>query len=237
MPIVVPLSSLPDKTYLQLCQRLRQEVGASGTGPSTVVNQVGEYKRIVDWIADADQEIQQEHDEWRFMVNDFALDTVLGIASYAASQCTPPVVDLRQWKERTIKCYLLSAGVTDQNELRYIGFEDWDIMYNTGPQTNSRPIHWTIGNEMELLIGPHPADVYRITGLYQRSVSALTLDADVPNYPAEFQMLPVYLAMMKYGRFTAAGEVYADGERLYTKMLNRMRRSQLPRWNRRIPLA
>lgn len=224
-------------TYLQLAQILRQEVGASGSGPTTTVGQVGEYKRIVDWIAQADAEIQQEHDEWRFMVNSFAVNTVVGTASYAASTFVTPVTDLRQYKERTIKCYLLSAGVTDQNELRYLDFEDWDIMYNTGPQTNSRPIHWTIGNALELLIGPHPADVYRITGLYQRSVTTLSGDAAVPVYPAEFNMLPVYLAMMKYGRFTAAGEVYSDGERLYTKMLNRMRRSQLPRWNRRIPLA
>jgi hypothetical protein len=224
-------------TYLQLAQIVRQEVGAAGSGPTTTVSQSGEYKRIVDWVAQADAEIQQEHDEWRFMVGSFAVNTVVGTASYLPSTFVTPVTDLRQYKERTIKAYLLSAGVSDQNELRYLDFEDWDIMYNTGAQTNSRPIHWTIGNALELLIGPHPADVYRITGLYQKTVTTLTGDAATPIYPAEFHMLPAYLAMMKYGRYTAASEVFNDAERLYKKMLIRMERSQMPRWNRRIPLA
>lgn len=237
MSIVVPLSGNPGKTYLQLVQALRQEVGAAGSGPTTVVGQTGEYARMVSWVSQADQEIQQVHDQWRFKVGTFSLDTVVGVSSYAASQCTPPVPDLRTWRPRTIKIYLLSAGVTDEIELNYIDYEAWYVMYGTGPQSNTRPIHYTIGNEMELLIGPRPNDVYRISGEYHRESSVLVNDSDMPAYPAEFHMLPVYLAMMKYGRFTAAGEVYSDGERLYKQMLRRMERTQLPRLNWRMPLA
>lgn len=225
------------KTYLQLCQRLRQEVSANGTGPTTVGGQTGEYKRIVDWVAEADEEIQRETDEWRFMVGTFSLNTVVGDKSYTAADCTPPITDMRKWKERRPKCYLLSAGVTDEQELNYIDYEDWYSRYNTGPQSNSRPMHWTYGNSGELLIGPAPADVYRISGEYQRVVTTLTDDDDTPIYPAEFHMLPVYLAMMKYGRYTGASEVYSDGERLYYKLLSAMRRTQMPRMNRFIPLA
>ncbi len=234
---VVASSGLAPQTFLQLTQNLAVEVSASGSGPSTVVGQAGEYGRLVKWIADADMELQQEHGNWRFMVNTFAIDTIVGDPSYIASDCVIPVTDLRTWKERTIKAYLLSAGLTDQSELSYIDYEAWDWMYNTGPQTNSRPIHYTVGNAMELLIGPLPMDVYRISGNYQRSVTKMLVDSDIPNYPAEFHNLPVYLAMMKYGRYTGAQEVFQDGERLYKKMMNRMERTQLPRMNHRLPLA
>lgn len=237
MSIVVPLSSPQGKTYLMLCQRLRQEVQAAGSGPTTVVGQTGEYQRIVTWIAEADEEIQRETDTWRFMVGTFAINTVVGVKSYLPSDCVPPITDLRKWKERRIKCYLLSAGVTDEQELTYIDYEDWYVKYNTGPQSNSRPMHWTYGNSGELLIGPAPADVYRISGEYQKVVTTLTLDTDVPNYPAEYHLLPMYLAMMRYGRYTGATEVYADGERLYYKMLSDMRRTQMPRVNRLLPMA
>lgn len=225
------------KTFLQLAQSLRQEVGANGTGPTTVVSQTGEYKRLIDYIAAADEEIQQEKDQWRFMVKSFQINTVAGTMAYASTAFLVPSTDVRTWRDRTIKCYLLSAGKGDEGWLSYIDYEEWDATYNTGAQTNNRPMHWTIGNANELLIGPAPNGVYRITGEYMRTASTLTADSDTPTYPAEFHMLPVYLAMMKYGRFTGAGEVYTDGERLYNKMLNRMKRTQLPQFNHPRPLA
>ncbi len=216
-------------TFLQLAVRLRQEVLASGTGPSTVVSQAGELKRIVDWIAEADEEIQQEHDEWKFMVGDFTLNTVADDGSYAASDCVTPITDLRNWKLETFKIYLSATGVSDETRLRWIDYQDWYEKYNTGSQTSQRPVHFTIGNDMSIKLGPKPNAVYRISGEYQKSIDTMTADADVPVYPAEFHKLPLYLGMMKYGRSTGATEVYQDGERLYTKMLRRMERSQLPR--------
>ena len=68
-------------TYLQLCVKLRQEVLAAGTGPSAVTGQVGEYKRIVDWIAQADEEVQQEQDHWNFMTGDLNFNTVADVGS------------------------------------------------------------------------------------------------------------------------------------------------------------
>ena len=216
-------------TFLQLAARLRQEVLASGTGPSTVVGQAGELKRICDWIAEADEEIQQEYDEWKFMVGDFTLNTVADDGSYAASDCVTPITDLRNWKLETFKIYLSATGVSDETRLRWIDYQAWYEKYNTGSQTSGRPIHFTIGNDMSIKLGPKPSAVYRVSGEYQKSVDTMTADADVPVYPAEWHKLPLYLGMMKYGRSTGAAEVYQDGERLYSKMLRRMERSQLPR--------
>ena len=45
-------------TYLELCQTLRREAGVSGVGPASVVDQSGEYLRLVEWIKAAWTEIQ-----------------------------------------------------------------------------------------------------------------------------------------------------------------------------------
>lgn len=216
-------------TFLQLAVELRQEVGGAGTGPTSVTSQVGEYKRIVDWIVQADEEVQQEHDDWKFMVGSFTIDTIADDGAYAPADFVTPVTDLRNYRNDTLKIYLSATGVSDESKLHYIDYQDWYDIYNTGTQTSGRPRHFTIDNDMSLLLGPKPSAVYRVSGKYQKSVDTLSASADTPNYPAEFHMLPVYLGMMKYGRYTGAPEVYADGERLYKKMKRRMERSQLPR--------
>lgn len=212
-------------TFLQLASRLRQECGVAGTGPTTVIGQTGELKRLVDWIADADEEIQQEHNDWRFMAGSFSITAVNGTASYLPAAFTPAVTNFRDVRQDTVNVYLTSRA--NESRLRFMDYQTWFDTYNTGEQTTGRPVHYTIGNDQSIKLGQTPDAAYTITGEYQKTAARMTVDADTPIYPAEFHMLPVYLAMMKYGRFTAANEVFSDGERLYKKMLARMKRTQL----------
>jgi hypothetical protein len=225
------------RTFLQLVQALRREVGAAGSGPTTVVGQTGEYDRLVHYIADADEEIQQELGTWLFMVKSFSLNTVPSQSAYSGADFLTPATDVREWRLRSIKSYLLSGGVGGQWYLDRVDYEVWDAAFNTGTPSPSAPSYWTTSATGQLLLGPAPNAVYRITGEYYRTPTTLTADADVPSYPAEFHMLPVYLAMMKYGRYTGAVEVFQDGQRLYNKLKNRMERTQKPQFNEFIPLA
>jgi hypothetical protein len=225
------------KTFLQLAQRLRQEVSGSGTGPSTTVGQTGELKRLIDWIVEADEEVQQEHDEWKFMVGSFTLDTVASDNSYLAADCITPITDLRNWRIKTFKSYLLSSGTGSECKLSWMDYQEWYDRYNTGAQSNSQPTRFTIGNDMSIKLAATPDAVYRVSGEYQKSVTTLTNNADAPIYPAEFHMLPVYGGMMKHGLYVGAPELYQKGELLYNKMMRRMERSQLPRVNLARPLA
>lgn len=224
-------------TFVQLASRLRQECGGAGTGPTSVTSQVGESKRIVDWIATADEDVQRKHNQWKFMVGSFSLNTVADDGSYAASDCVTPVTDLRDWRTKTLKIYLLATGVSDESRLHYMEYDDWYDIYGTGSQTSGRPLYFAIGNDMSIKLGPAPSAVYRIAGEYQKSVTTLAANSDTPVYPSEFHMLPVYAGMMDYGRFTGATEVYQDGERKYNKLLRQMERTQLPQTRRPGPLA
>ena len=54
-------------TFLELCQTVRQEVGVSGTGPTTVLSQEGQLKVIVDFVAASDFEIQVLWEDWDYL--------------------------------------------------------------------------------------------------------------------------------------------------------------------------
>lgn len=224
-------------TFLQLAARLRQECAGNGTGPTAVTGQVGELKRIVDWIVTADEDVQRLHNDWRFMVGSFTLNTVADDNSYAASDCITPVPDLRDWRKETLKIYLLSSGVGNETRLWEMEYQNWYETYNTASQTSQRPNRFAIGNDMSLKLGPTPDAVYRVSGEYQKSVTSLAANADTPVYPAEYHMLPVYAGMMLYGRYTGAAEVYQDGENRYKRMLREMERTQLPRVRMSRPMA
>ena len=55
--------------YLELCRRARRECGIAGaeTDPTAVTSQVGEYRRLVDWVSEAWTEIQGRHTDWRWL--------------------------------------------------------------------------------------------------------------------------------------------------------------------------
>jgi hypothetical protein len=223
-------------TFLQQCARVRQECNGNGTGPTAVTNQVGELKRIVDWVATACEDVQRKHNEWKFMRGTFTLLTVASDDTYTYGDTVVPITLFRDWRKTTFKIYLTAAGIGSQTELPFIDYQDF-LDLKIGNQNSSMPQCFSIGNAMEILLWPAPADVYTITGEYQKAVTTMAANADVPPYPDEYHMLAVYRAMMKYGRYTGAPEVYQEGKTEYNSMLKEMRRTQLPSTNYGHPLA
>ncbi|MBT9174194.1 MAG: hypothetical protein DDT21_02605 [Syntrophomonadaceae bacterium] len=219
--------------FLQLCVRLRQEVGAAGTGPSSVTGQIGENKRLVDWIATADEDIQRLRNEWLFMRAGFRVNTVTDQAAYAPTECTDTASGLlitrfRNWVKDSFRIHLAAAGVRSETELSFIGYDDWYRLYNFGAQPASFPSQFTILHNQSFSLGPRPNAVYVVSGEYQRAATTLVNNNDIPAYPSEYRMLPVYRAMMSYGRYSGAPEAYHDGHDRYRQLLGEMERTQLP---------
>ena len=50
----------------------------------------------------------------------------------------------------------------------------------------------------------------------------------MPAMPERFHMMIVYAAMMYYGIFEAANEVYARGEKYYNKFYSKLSTDQAP---------
>jgi hypothetical protein len=220
--------------FLQLCQRVALETGVSLTGPAAVTSQTGRLGQIVKWTAQADLDIQRMKDDWKFMRSSFTVNTTSGDGKYLFSDCTDTgtgsaIAKFRTWcRDTPMKCYLTASGVGAERDLVYLCYEDWYSRYNLGNQTNSHPYFWSLDKDNGLLLAPKPDGIYTVSGDYMKAATEMTADGNEPAYPADYHMAVVYRAMMKYGRYVGAPEVFNDGAAEYRQIINEMRRTQLP---------
>ena len=195
--------------FLQLAQRARQECGMAGTGPSTVVGQLGDLKRIVDWTASAWDDIQGRHNNWRWMRSLFTIDTTASVDSYAYgsftdSRLTGVITRFNHWwledeyGNSNVYRYLTSGGVSGQTYMVPISWASYRDLYKLRVQSNGIPHYVTVDPQNKLVIGPPPDGIYTISGEYQMSNQSLAADGDIPEMPVQYHMLIVYEVMKRY---------------------------------------
>lgn len=228
--------------YLQLAQRLAVECGVTGT-ISTVVGQTGMYAKLINWVNDAWVEIQGMHDNWNWMREPFAFNTVANTGDYAPVTTTNTVTgqlmtDLRYWWKDTFRCQRVSIGVQDEQwlvEWEYLVFRN---TYRFNVQVPGRPVVFAIKpNGKEVMLGQVPNDVYQISGEYQTLPSSLTAGTDTPAMPTHLHLAIVYKAMQFYGLYEAAPEVLSKGNTEFSRLMNQLEREQLPELYLGNPLA
>ncbi len=233
-------------TFLQLAQSLRQECGVAGTGPSTVVGQVGELKRLVDWVSEAWTEIQNRHRNWRWLRYGFTFQTVADDDTYAYGDVSDAVtaVAITRFSHWLLtdrydppKIFLTSAGVGTQTWMIWVPWEHFKTIYRIGTQNSGYPIHITVDPQNNIVMGPKPNGIYTVVGDYQRSAQTLALDADTPEMPTDYHKLIVYRAMEDYGYFEAAPEVLARGVKKGSLLMRQLELDQLPAMREPEPLA
>lgn len=214
-------------TFLQLVERLRQEVGVSGDDITTVVGLVKERRRLKTWVQQAYVEIQEERHDWSFMRKDVTFDTVAAQQAYAVgSGLDIDIADFGTWNNDSFRVYLTSAGIGNEIMLcHYIDYSHFRDRYIYGTQraVEGRPQYITIRpSDRALLLWPLPDAVYTVVGEYYRSPHELSADADEPIFPSPYHMAIVYKAMMKYGLFEVAQEQLEAGRAGYSQLSTRM---------------
>lgn len=213
--------------YLQLCARLRQEVGASGNTP-TVANATGEWARIAAWIQQAWIEIQEENPEWNWMRGDVTFNTTAEQGTY--SPTVIGLTDFASWRDDSFRIYHTASGVGTEWILpfrEYNSFRDYWLL-SSNKITFARPSEITVAPNKYLVLGLAPDDIYTVSGEYYKQPTILTNDSDTPELPSRFHVAIVYKAMMYYGGYESANDAYLRGERLYKAVMNNIRYDQLP---------
>ena len=223
--------------FLALAQKLRQECEIAGTGPADTTTQTGELQRLVSWVNDAWEDIQNKKTNWRWMRRQFTLNTVLGDGTYASSDATDvdaatTIARFGHWWAHDIYdpylSYLQSGGVSQQYRLIWLPWEQFRWLYRVGTQNNGQPIHVSVDHKNNLCLGPAPNGVYVITGDFQRSIQSLTADADIPEMPTQFHKLIVYWAMVKYGANSVAAEILTRSQLDGARLMSALEFDQLP---------
>jgi hypothetical protein len=213
--------------FLALCQRAITECGvasnaAIATVIPTVVGASGSVGRVVNWVGDAFNELQEEHDDWNWMRSSnilgagVAFQTVAGQYSYplGTGVGTVGVAAIGKWDREAFRNYTTSFGFQNEMFLDEVPFDIWRNSYMLGAMraVKTRPVVIAIGPDLSLNLGPPPDGSYTVTGDYFAAPTVMALDTDTPiNLPVQFHLLIVYRAMMKYGGYESAPEVYQRG--------------------------
>jgi len=226
-------------TYLKICQDVARECRVGGGAdpspqPLSVTGQRGELNRIVHWVRNAYEEIQNARN-WRWLRKKFVVDTVAGTATYAPGVCTDVddaalITRFKTWRlddrRNPPKIHLKTTGVGGQVFLSWSMWDNFSYLYETGTlQTQtSQSIHITVNPEDQFQLGIVPNDIYVVSGEYHKSAQILTNDTDIPEMPVDYHNLIMYKAMKYYGLSESAPEIIIradDGIRLVGNQLNR----------------
>lgn len=212
-------------TFLQLAQRLRQEAGVSGTGPSSVVSQTGEMLRIVDWVRMAWTDIQMARQDWDWLREDFSFSTVSDQRSYTPAEAGI-ASRFGRWNLNAVG---ISTGPqSDETLLAPMSYASFRSTFMIGPQTTGRPIVVTSMPDQSLGLGYTPNAVFTVRGEYWKSLQTLSADGDTPEAPAQFHDAILYRALMLYARYESAAEIYSDADMNYRRWMGLLQDHQTP---------
>ena len=225
---------------LQLCQRLQLECGVSGT-LSTTISQTGSLGRLVTWIDEAWDLVQTESDDWNWMLSSnllgagMSFTTVAGRASYplgtGAGTCGIDPSVFAKWKRTTFRNYTTSVGVSNEIYLDEIPYDVWrdGYMYGAMRSVQTRPVAVAIGPDESICLGPPPNSLYTVTGDYFVAPTAMATDTDLPTgLPTQFHDIIVFRAMMMYGLYESAPEVFQRGQQDYDLNMRQLEGLKMP---------
>jgi hypothetical protein len=202
------LSAVQARTYLTLCQDLFREVGAAGTAPTTTVNPTGEWARLVNYVHDAELEIQNIWVDWKWLRKTLTFYTgtqnQTGIFTTLNGSVSAFPSDLAEWDWNSFQ--LLPPGNTffqplttaEWQEVRAEVFDTTDFQ---------QPWRVIVMPDNTLRFDLIPDQSYQCQCEYRTVPYDLKADADVSNIPPRFgNRLIVEWAKMKYGLFENAPE-------------------------------
>ncbi len=89
--------------FLQLCNRLRQNAGVSGSDLTSVTGQSGESLRVINWINESWMDLQAQRQDWLWLRKSIAFPTVANQYAYTPAQAG--IADFGAWDRETFRNY------------------------------------------------------------------------------------------------------------------------------------
>lgn len=218
--------------YLALINRARVECGVSGASTPLVTaqNLTGESLRMAQWINSAWVDIQTAHEDWQWMRYPVQFNTVTQQQAYTPTEAGVAST-FGNWKRDSFRCSSVGQSYRDEQLLNYMEYTTFRNLYIYGNMrtTYARPVVVSIQpNDKSLAFGSIPDQPYVIVGEYYKKPTEFVANTDEPDLPTRFQLAIVYRAMMSYGGYEAAPEVYSRGEQEFKRLMNRLEIDQLP---------
>lgn len=215
-------------TYLELVNRLREEILASGNPLTTLQGTLPrDATRQKQWIATAWRRIQSLHTTWNFR----RLSSSHSVSQYSSVQSPTEYLanEVSAWLEHTFRLAADGDNRAESWPIDFLPYEDFINGIGEDPANYQKPYKFTIRpHDNAIILGPAADAAYELFYDYTRTVQDLSADDDVPICPEDYHDAIVYRAMMMYGRANNAPEIYDDGRLEYRRVLGEMMHTQLP---------
>lgn len=200
--------------FRELCQGYVKELGISGgTGPTTVLNQTGEFANVVRWIADAALQIDNLWRDWKYLWNEY--ETTLTGQSIA-------IANAREIDRNSV---WINHGTANARQLEW---QEWTLMRETRnrPSLTGTPVYFSV-NPAGMLYLDRPVTTLPIRLEYWKKPTRLTDDSDEPDLPEAYHRIILCRAAIMYGNREAAPEIISGMEAEYIDMLDKLQSDQL----------
>jgi hypothetical protein len=221
-------------TFLQLCQTVRTECGVAGDGlPSSVTNQTGVMKKIVDRTARAWSLIQSSAPTWQFMRAQKTFALTSGVRTYSRSGAMA-ISSFGRWDYENL--YIFDDSVADQTNLKWMTYSDFRRKYRdygSGRPQRFIDLNGTVQFERT------PDSAYTLTLDYFTAPVILAANGDVPAIPDQFTEVIVWRSVMLFAGNEEASNLYTHAKLEYDKLFKRLlvEQGDLPGGNKDHPIA
>lgn len=213
--------------FLEMCVKFRGDVGISGSGPSSVVDQTGMNKNIVGWIADADEFIQMQWEDWKFLfVPKVVITALADTASFSPTDLG--ITDLARWKETK---FVSKPGTSNYQRLKY------DISFDEYLESDAYLNEVESGDPERVIVDPtdnsiifYPVQETTLTvwGSYYRAVTRMTVNTSESLIPVRFQEAILCKATMYYATYMNNGALFDEAEMKFDEIMYKLEANQIP---------
>ena len=207
-------------TFLELSVVACAECGLSGTGPTDITGQTTGYQRVIDFVSEADKEIQGLWFDWDFLhVSTWSSATVAGTVAVSAPS------DMGVWDEDS---FYLDYSTATYKKLSILDYKYWRANLRQGVRTNQKPSNAVILPDLSLKLDPPPDGIYTLTAEYWKRPTEMTTSGATSPIPEEYERIIIARAKMSYGVQKAATEIYQFGLTEYELLLDKLESKYLP---------
>jgi hypothetical protein len=217
---------------LQLTQALKRETGLSGAGPSSVVTATGDDARLFGWINWAWRDIQLMHESWLWRRGSALGQTTTPSMAHDIIAPGFGLSDFGGWKNESREykpsAWRVSDGQQSEQALSYMTWDEYRARFIAGTHEAGAVRFWSTSPDGVLWLGPIPDSAHMVRADYIKDVIDLLADTDTPAMPSRFHNIIIWRALIEYGGYDAASEVYQRADRNYSLAMPALLRSQLP---------
>ena len=206
-------------TFLELCQRVRQESGISGDGPVSVLNQKSILEKVVQWVKQADLDIQRLQNDWLFMWRMGSVPLTQDIREYDAVSLM--LTGMRALQSLDINGETIQPYTWEQFKCKGYAQDD----------KKGKPTAYTVKPNGLIVFYPTPDQDYTATAEYSLAAQALINDTDNSLIPVEYHDIILHKALMYYASHEEDNSLFQVNSSRYESALSELASEYLPRIN------